>query len=260
MTRPREGSGEVERSVQTRPRLWTQALLIGVVLWAYDAVNNTSPFPRSAAFAHATSLVRVETRLHLDPEFALNRWLSLHVTLGRALADYYDIAHFAVTLTVLAWIWWRYPSRYRPLRNALLGINAIGFVIFWAFPVAPPRMLTSLGFTDIVAVTHAVGSWSTGALASQANEFAAMPSLHVAWALWCAGAIWLVRKDPLSRIVAVAYATGTAVIVLATANHYFLDVAAGAATTVVAYGMAVAVARRRERAGREPVASRAGSD
>ena len=251
MSRP----DEVAPAVEPRPRLWTQAALIGVVLWAYDAVNNYSPFSRSTAFSHASTLVRVEMRLHLDPEFALNRWLSLHVTLGRALADFYDLAHFAVTLTVLAWIWWRFPSRYRPLRNALLGINAIGFVIFWAFPVAPPRMLTWLGFTDIVAVTHAVGSWSTGALASQANEFAAMPSLHVAWALWCAGAVWLVRKDWISRAVAVAYAVGTSVIVLATANHYFLDVAAGAATAAVAYGTAVTVARRRERAGHERVAA-----
>ncbi len=56
----------------------------------------------------------------------------------------------------------------------------LAFVVFWRYPVAPPRMLP--GFTDVVASTHAFGSWHTGALASQANQLAAMPSLHIAWA------------------------------------------------------------------------------
>ena len=69
---------------------------------------------------------------------------------------------------------------YRPLRNSLVLVNVLGFVVFWRFPVAPPRMLD--GFTDVVASTHAFGSWHTGALASHANQVAAMPSLHMAWA------------------------------------------------------------------------------
>ncbi len=51
------------------------------------------------------------------------------------------------------------------------------------------------GFTDVVASTHALGSWHTGALASQANQLAAMPSLHIAWAVWCSVALWRITRS-----------------------------------------------------------------
>ena len=244
-------------ATRRRPQWWTQTAIIALFLWAYDAINNLNPVRHAVALAHGSSVMRVELRTHLDPELALNRWLAPHVALGRFIADYYDIAHFVVTLTLLFWVWWKHPPRYRMLRNALIGINVIGFAIFWLFPVAPPRMLNSFGFVDIVAVTHAVGSWSTGAVASQANEYAAMPSLHMAWALWCAVVVWCIRRDWLSRIAAAAYPLLTAVAVLATANHYFLDVAAGVATTVVATGVAAAWERRRRNAVRLAPPSRA---
>jgi membrane-associated phospholipid phosphatase len=215
-----------------RPRWWVQVALVGLVFWAYDAINNLNPFRRATAMAHGISVLHLENRLHLTPERPLNHWLAGHAGLGRLLADYYDTAHFTVTIAVLVLIFWRFPARYRLLRNALLGINAIGFLVFWVFPCAPPRMLP--GFVDIVAVTHAVGAWSSGKLASQANEYAAMPSLHVAWALWCAGAVWLVRTDWWSRVAAAAYVVITSLAVMATANHFFLDVVAGAMTAALA--------------------------
>ncbi len=211
-----------------RPRWWTQALLMGVVWWSYDAINNLAPLRGAAALAHGAAILRIETTLHLDAERGLNHWLASHLLVGRWMGDYYNLAHFGVTIGVLLWVWWRHPPRYRALRNGLLGINFIGFLIFWIFPVAPPRMLS--GFTDVVAVAHSFGAWSTGSLASQANEYAAMPSLHVAWALWCALAVWSVRKDQTARIVAAGYAAFTCLVVLATANHYLLDVVAGALT------------------------------
>jgi len=244
-------------SPRGRPRWWTQAAIIALFLWAYDAINNLNPVRHAVALAHGSSLMRIELRTHLDPELALNRWLAPHLALGRLIGDYYDTAHFVVTLTLLGLVWWRHPPRYRMLRNALIGINVIGFAVFWLFPVAPPRMLNSFGFVDVIAVTHAVGAWSSSAVASQANEYAAMPSLHMAWALWCAVAVWCVRRDRLSRIAAVAYVLVTAVAVLATANHYFLDVAAGVATAALAAGVAVVWERRRPAAPELPSSSHA---
>lgn len=231
----------------SRPRWWTQVALIAVLLWAYDAVNNLNPLRQATALAHGVDVMHLELRLHLDPELGLNRWLGTHLTIGRLLGDYYGLAHFVVTFAVLAWVWYRHPARYPMLRNALLGINAVGFAVFWLFPVAPPRMLGSFGFVDIVAVAHSVGAWSSGTVAAQANEYAAMPSLHVAWAIWCALAVWMIRKDRVRRGLGVVYAVATAVIVLATANHYFLDVVGGAATAAVAALAAVHLGRRRVR-------------
>jgi len=223
-----------KRTPPVRPRWWTQAILVFVVWWSYDAVNNLAPLRAATALSHGVAILRLETFLHLDAERSLNRWLGDHLLVGKWLGDYYNIAHFAVTIAVLVWVWWRHPRHYHMLRNGLLAISLIGIVVFWAFPVAPPRLLSGLGFTDIVAVAHSVGGWSTGALASQANEYAAMPSLHVAWALWCAGAVWVVRKDLLARAIAAGYALLTAVVVMATANHYLLDVVAGVVTAATA--------------------------
>jgi len=229
--------------VDARPRWWTQILLVAAVWWSYDAINNLSPLRATSALAHGSAILRIETWLHLDAERGLNSWLAAHALVGRWLGDFYDIAHFAVTIAVLVWVWWRHPRHYVLLRNALLGINAIGFLVYWAFPVAPPRMLAGLGFVDVIAVTHSIGAWSTGAFASQANEYAAMPSLHVAWALWCTLAVWSICADRRARAVAGGYSVVVAVVVLATANHYLLDVVAGAATTLVA-GSAVFLGRR----------------
>ena len=165
-------------------------------------------------------MLHVERLLHIDPELTLDRWLAAHHTLGLILSDYYDNAHFVVTLGVLGWLWWRRADLYRPLRNSLVLVNVLGFVVFWRFPVAPPRMLD--GFTDVVASTHAFGSWHTGALASHANQVAAMPSLHMAWAAWCTLALWRASERPVVRVLAVAYPCLTALAVLATGNHFLL--------------------------------------
>ena len=83
------------------------------------------------------------------------------------------------------------------------------------------------GFTDVVAATHAFGSWHTGALASHANQLAAMPSLHIAWAVWCTLALWRISTRRWVRALAALYPCVTALAVLATGNHYVLDLLGG---------------------------------
>jgi hypothetical protein len=211
--------------VATRSRWWVELLAIGWLLFLYDAINNLAPLRLSIALGNARGILHFERVLHIDPELSLDRWLASHHTLGLILADYYDNAHFIVTLGVLGWLWWRRADLYRPLRNSLVLVNVLGFVIFWLLPVAPPRMLD--GFTDVVASTHAFGSWHTGALASAANQLAAMPSLHMAWAGWCTVALWRASERPLVRVLAVVYPCLTALAVLATGNHFLLDIVGG---------------------------------
>ncbi len=236
-----------------RPRWWGQVILVAAVWWTYDAVNNLNPLRAATAVGHGLSILAAETALHVAAERGLNSWLAGHLVLGRWVGDYYDVAHFVVTIAVLVWVWWRHPGHYRPLRNALLGINVVGFAVYWAYPVAPPRLLDGRGFVDVIAVTHAIGAWSSGALASQANQYAAMPSLHVAWALWCTLAVWSIRKDRPARAAAAGYVAFTSLAVMATANHYFLDVVAGAATAAIAAAPPLVFAYR---AGRPPADAR----
>ncbi len=222
------------------------------LLWLYDAVNNLSALRLHAALSHAAGILHLEQTLSLDPEKALNGWIGAHRMLGVVLSNFYDNAHFVVTLGVLGWLWWRHQDVYRPMRNTLVLCNLVGFAVFWLYPVAPPRMLPAAGFVDVVAATHTWGAWHSGALASHANELAAMPSLHMAWALWSAAGLWLIaRRRPL-RVIAVVYPLLTVFAVLATGNHFFLDLVAGALTVVVA-GLAAWTWARWRAARRVPV-------
>jgi hypothetical protein len=226
-----------------RARWWVQLLVIGWLCWLYDAISNLAPLRLHAALGNAWAVLHLEQTLHLDPERSLNRWLAARPTLGLLLSDYYDNAHFIVTLVLLVWLWWRRAELYRPLRNSLVLVNVLGFLVFWLYPVAPPRMLSSYGFTDVVAARHAFGDWHAGALASHANQLAAMPSLHIAWAAWCALALWQISRRRWVRVLAVLYPCLTAFAVLATGNHFLLDIVAGLAALALAVLAVAAPAR-----------------
>jgi hypothetical protein len=220
-----------------RSHVWVEVLVIVWLCWLYDEISNLSPLRLHTALAHGATLLQIERVWHLNPELTLNTWAAAHRSIALPMANFYDSAHFVVTLGVVAVLWWRHPGLYRSLRNSLVLINVIGFVVFWAYPLAPPRMLPAAGFVDVVAVTHAWGSWQTNAVASQANELAAMPSLHMAWACWTAVALWQMLRGRRWRIVVLVYPLVTALVVMATANHFLLDVIAGMATAWAAFGL-----------------------
>jgi PAP2 superfamily len=238
-------SAGTHKLIHVRARWWLELLTIAWLGWVYDAITNLAPLRLHPALAHSQGILDLERTLHIDPELSLDRWLSSHHTLGLLVSDYYDNAHFVVTLGLLGYLWWRRADLYRPLRNALVLVNLIGFVVFWRYPVAPPRMLD--GFTDVVSSTHAFGSWHTGALASQANELAAMPSLHIAWALWCSLALWRMSERTLVRAPAILYPCVTAFAVLATGNHFVLDMVGGALALALAVAIVAFAGRLRTR-------------
>lgn len=225
------GSATAVPRARKRSRWWVEALTIVWLCWIYDAITNLAPLRLHAALTHAQDILRFEQTLHIDPERSLDHWLAGHHTIGLLVSDYYDNAHFIVTLGLLGYVWWRRADIYRPLRNTLVLANVLAFIVFWRFPVAPPRMLP--GFTDVVAATHAIGSWHTGALASQANELAAMPSLHIAWAVWCTLVVWKMTSRRWARALAVIYPFLTGFAVLSTGNHFVCDVLGGLLTIFV---------------------------
>lgn len=214
--------------------------MIVFLAWVYDSVANLAPLREKLALAHGRDILSLEQSLHIAPEAALNRWLVANHTFGTLLSYYYDNAHFIVTLGLLSWLWWRRADIYRPLRSSLVAINVIGLIVFWRYPVAPPRMLS--GFTDVIASSHTFGSWHTGSLAADANQFAAMPSLHIAWAAWCTLVLWRLSPRRWLRTLAVLYPCVTAFAVVATGNHYALDLLGGLLTFAFALALAGSVA------------------
>jgi hypothetical protein len=244
-----------------RAPVWLEAIVVLWLVWLYDQINNLAPLRRIVALHNAASLLALERSLNISPELALDKWFAAHATLGIVVSYYYVSAHFLVTFGLLGYLWWRKPRAYHPLRTQLVIINLIGFAVFWLYPLAPPRMLALDGFRDIIAITGAVGDFHTGGLATTADQYAAMPSLHIAWASWCAVVVWTVFRNRIARALAVLYPFVTAFVVLATGNHFLLDVLAGAALAGTAYAIEWSAARwipayRRRRYGLAPGSTR----
>ena len=218
-----------------RAPLTVELAVIAWLFWLYDVINNLAPTRVAQARDNARDILSFEQSLHIDIERSLNRWLSGHAVLSFIATYWYFFAHVIVTFAVLVWLWWRHADRYRRQRLQLVFINLIAFAVFWRYPLAPPRMLAGLGYHDVVASTHAVISWDSGALVHDADQLAAMPSLHIAWASWSALALYQIAgaRHRLLRGVIVAYPLVTAVIVIATGNHWLTDVVAGALTFVL---------------------------
>ncbi len=233
----------VARRADGRAPLWIELAVCGWLFWLYDVINNFAPIRQLLAVRNAMGVLSLEHSLHLDPELVLNRWLAGHDALAVPASYYYFFAHALVTFALLAWLWWSSPTLYARLRTQLVIINLIAFAVFWRYPLAPPRMFAGLGYQDVVATSHAFVSWHSGALVHDADQLAAMPSLHVAWAGWCGIAIWQLRRRRAVAALAIAYPLLTSFVVVATGNHYLLDVFAGFASVLTALALQRALGR-----------------
>src|SRR5580693_7218454 len=160
---PRRGWRRLLRRRDGRAPVWFELLVVAWLVWLYDVINNLAPTRRALAIRDALGLLHFERSLGINIEHAADRWLDAHSVLAFVATYYYFFAHVIVTLTVLVLLWWRRPRVYGRMRTQLVLINLIAFIIFWRYPVAPPRMLASLGYQDVVASTHAVISWDSAA-------------------------------------------------------------------------------------------------
>ena len=182
-----------------------------------------------------------------------NESLNAHLGIASCVTYYYAALHFLVTPLVLVWLWRRRPEAYAWLRSGLAIASAIALLGYRFWPLAPPRLAVS-GTRDTLA---GVLGQSHGA-ASLVNQYAAMPSLHVGWAVWCAVAVIVTTRPQAGvRFSAVLYPTATTLVVIGTANHYVVDVIAGAA--VVLASLAVTSAGRGPSYVEMPVTRRAGT-
>jgi hypothetical protein len=213
-----------------RPGLAGELAIICVLLFAYDRIRDLSSASPATAFAHGIDVLSVERALHFDLELSFNLWVSSHHAVALAASLYYQFAHLSVTLTVLAICYVWYPAVYRPARNALLLINAAGMLVFWLVPTAPPRLLPGTGFVD----TSLVEGVSTPVRGESVNQFAAMPSLHIAWAVWTAVIAMIMLNRHNVRYVCMVYPVLTTLAVVGTANHFLLDVVCGLALGLAA--------------------------
>lgn len=219
---------------------------IALVYSMYDGSRFFVEGRQSTAFVHAVNVLHVEKGLNIAWEQTLNQVVSSHAWLAVS-ADYmYATLHYLVTPLVLIWMWRRHRDAYSRARTTLLVATIIGLIGFSLMPVAPPRMLP--GFVDTMAQYSGLGWWGGEASAprgfgSFTNQFAAMPSLHVGWALWCGWQMVRHGQHRITRWAGVAYPTLITVVVMATGNHYLLDAVAGFAVVFLAMVAVGGVAR-----------------
>jgi membrane-associated phospholipid phosphatase len=227
-------------------------LVVGAVL-VYFGVRGLTEGDVDHARAHAAELLRVERRMGIDVETAVQVG-SLGHGIVLNLANWtYIWLHWPLLTATLIWLLVRHRAEYVQLRNAMFISGAIGVVIYATFPVAPPRLF-SPEFVD--TVTQHSYSYRVFQPPALVNKYAAMPSLHVGWNLLAAVAWWRVGRR-WWRIAAVAMPLAMAWATVATANHWVLDVFVGAAVALT--GLAVERARQRGRDDRS-VAPAVGSE
>lgn len=202
------------------------------------------------------ALLGAERLVEIDIEHRLNRLVASIQLLAVSANYFYATLHFVVTLTVLLWLYVARPRYYRRARSVLVGMTVLALAGYWLYPLAPPRLMPDEGFVDTV---HAFGIWGLAPseiVASASNQYAAMPSMHVGWALWAGAALILYAKRPQVRLLGVAYPFLTLLLVIVTANHFVLDAVGAAIAFTLAIGF-VAVTARDEPGLRLASASRA---
>ena len=225
------------RPASARPRLLPE-LTIGLATFAlYVVVESLAGQGRTtAAERNGRALLAAEQNLRVPAEVWLNSRLVPHPTL-RVLANYeYAFTYLVTAMVLLVWLYRRRPEVYRWARTSFVLLNVIGLTCFALYPVAPPRLLVPSPFVDTVTTDGTWGSWGSPMI-DHANQLAAMPSLHVAWAVWVTVVLIGVTSRWWVQGLSGVHIAVTVLVILATANHYLLDAVGG----VLLVGLTVAL-------------------
>lgn len=221
-----------------RPRLWFEILLIAVSYWTYSLIRNAVPEQRAQALRNADWIWRLEHQLGIAVEETVNHAVNSVTWLVVGMNYYYATLHFVVTLGVLVWLYRSHPGRYAATRLVLFATTGVALVGYYLYPLAPPRLMNGGHFIDTVMVHETWGSMASGDLKNMSNQYAAMPSMHIGWSVWCGLTIFALASVPWVRVLGLVYPVLTLVVIVATANHFWLDAVGG--VLCLGFGYAVA--------------------
>jgi membrane-associated phospholipid phosphatase len=231
-----------------------QAAIVGSGLFCYFQVRGLTAADPATAVEHAHDLIRFEQAIGIDVEGAVQDAVTPYDALSTFANWIYIWGHRPVIIATMLWLGWRHRQVFVRLRDAMLISGGLGLVVFVTYPVAPPRLVDP---ALIDTVTERSAAYRYLQPPNFVNQYAAMPSLHAGWDLLVgisiatAGGILVVRLIGWVLPVLMAFA------VVATANHYLIDVVAGVGLALVGLALAVLLERRRSR--RAPTVGRAGS-
>jgi PAP2 superfamily len=228
---------------------WGELLAVAIFYFVYSFVRNLNHGNASDAYENALDIIQLQKALGINHEQAIQAWsLGSHAFIV-ACNYFYGSLHFVVTGGVMIYLYRRWSNDYPRWRNTLAISTALALIGFALFPLLPPRLLVDFGhsgFRDTLAEDPAFWSFNSGAVSKISNQFAAMPSVHCAWALWCACALVPRLKHLWAKVLAALYPVCTVTVIVVTANHYFLDAVGG----FIVLGIGYVLARTFTRAGR----------
>ncbi|GAA2280951.1 bifunctional glycosyltransferase 87/phosphatase PAP2 family protein [Streptomyces atrovirens] len=230
------------RRVLIRPNLLLEVLLIRVTYTAYAQVRlavtgGSNSAGRARAEEHGRQILDLERLLHMDIEHAVNHAVVKIGWLREFFDFYYTSFHFVVPLTVLGLLYWRRPVDYRWARASLGFATLLALVGFWLYPLAPPRLMPGLGIVDTVHGVQDFTQPDYGTLTHLTNQYAAMPSLHFGWSLWCGLVIAVIAPKPWTKALGLLHPLFTASAIVTTGNHWILDAAGGAVVVAAGFGL-----------------------
>jgi hypothetical protein len=234
---------------------WKEAFIVLVFYLVYSWTRNQFGSNRiaaegipTAAFRNAERIIRWEQAMGLYHEPTIQAWALSSTLFVQINNVFYGTAHFVVTLGVFAVLFWRRPQVFPQWRNTLAAMTALAIIGFAFFPLMPPRLLDNpcpweepnayggrciasdlrgddgtFGYVDTLAEYGGIWSFDSAAMASISNQYAAMPSLHIGWATWCAIAMWPLIKRRRWRAAVLLYPLITLLCIVVTGNHFWLD-------------------------------------
>jgi PAP2 superfamily len=221
--------------------LGRQIALVALAYGAYSLVRGLARGDGAAAFQHARDLIGVERTLHVFVEPSVQAWASG----SHALMDFsswlYVNAQTSITVAALLYLYVRHNGSFYFVRNMFAIAMLIALVGYAVFPTAPPRFLPEWGFIDTVSdLTGVHVSRDSAAMTALFNPYAAVPSMHVAFALMIGWPLAALSRTRLARCLWRLYPLLIAFVIVATANHFILDALLGALTA----GASALAARR----------------
>src|SRR3954466_11453441 len=213
-----------------RDLLWQIVLFCGAY-WLYRLVRGQVWDQSAAAFEHARDIVSLERSLHVFVEPSLQSWAIHSGWISDVGSWMYLNTHFVVTTCTLAYIYLFRNEHYYFVRNMFIVAMLLALVGYVVYPTAPPRMLPELGFVDSVA--DFTGVSSDASVNALFNPYAAVPSMHVGFALMLALPMLRMAKWRWAKVLWTLYAPVVTLVVIVTGNHWVLDAVSGAAVAAV---------------------------
>ena len=223
--------------------LGRQVLIWFGFLAVYQVARGMADRSPAEAIENGLSVIDLQQRLGALFEVSLQGLLLSSSFLQTLTSWTYWLSQFAVLGLALLYVYLRRNEAFLRFRNTILAANVIGLAGYIAFPTAPPRMFPEFGFVDVLANFSSLNHGSA-IVELASNPYAAMPSLHAADSLIVGLTMAVLVRRRLFKALWLAWPAWVAFCVMATGNHFWLDIAAGAAVALLAYGAIAAASGR----------------